>query len=446
MAVNATAVWRVRPAGSNTNGGGFDSGIAGAGTDYSQQNAAQASGTHGTASGTTAFSDTTAANFTSAMVGNALSLSGSGFTTGWYFVTGYTDASHVTLDRSPGTGTAGTWALGGGWADFWTNPLSAGNPVVAGNTVYILGTGMPSVTAGTYSYGPDYTFTGSSINVSGNATAGTVNWVGDPSTPGGGMPLVKYIGSGAWYNPSYSSVQGIWFIAGSSNVTIFGNNAVVAFNVFDQAGYDASLATVVGHVIGNKIFTSVNGSSHNNYAINLTIAYGSSAKYNHIYNCIGGGIQLSGNVIACIERNLITGNYGKGIYVASSNNTNLATIEGNTLDANGGGGLYVANQTTLGNLQIFNNIFSNHTTAGTYAFSVGGGTAAPNNRVSPMHDYNTFYNNASDLSAIGYGAHDSSNTGAAPVTNTANPYNNQPGGDYTLTSSYVSTGFPQTAF
>ena len=53
MAINATAIWRVRPSGNNANGGGYDPGIAGAATDYSQQNAAQASGSAGT-SGTMA--------------------------------------------------------------------------------------------------------------------------------------------------------------------------------------------------------------------------------------------------------------------------------------------------------------------------------------------------------------------------------------------------------
>lgn len=78
MTVNSTAVWRVRPSGSNTNGGGYDAGISGAATDYSQQNAAQASGTHGVTTGSTTFTDATANAFTSAMIGNALYITGTG--------------------------------------------------------------------------------------------------------------------------------------------------------------------------------------------------------------------------------------------------------------------------------------------------------------------------------------------------------------------------------
>src|SRR5271166_746827 len=155
MAVNATAVWRVRPSGSNTNGGGYDSGIAGAGTDYSQQNTAQATGTLGTAAGTTAFSDAGGA-FTAVMIGNALWIaSGAGFTAGAYFITGYTSATAITLDRSPGTGTVANWAVGGAWADPSTRfdtSSSPASPVVAGNIIYVLGSGTPNPASYTYDY------------------------------------------------------------------------------------------------------------------------------------------------------------------------------------------------------------------------------------------------------------------------------------------------------
>ena len=147
MAVNATAIWRVRPSGSNTNGGGYDSGIAGAATDYSTQNSAQASGTHGAGSGTTTFTDSTAAAFTSAMVGNAIKIAGQGF----YFVTAFTNASNVVVDRTLGTFSSASWSLGGGWADYFTNTTSAG-PLVAGNWCLILGSGIPDPSSYTFDY------------------------------------------------------------------------------------------------------------------------------------------------------------------------------------------------------------------------------------------------------------------------------------------------------
>src|SRR5271170_2466310 len=100
MAVNATAIWRVRPSGSNTNGGGYDPGISGAATAYSKQNTAQATGTLGTSTASTTFTDAGGA-FTSAMVGNALWIaSGAGFTVGAYFITAFGSSTSVTLDRA----------------------------------------------------------------------------------------------------------------------------------------------------------------------------------------------------------------------------------------------------------------------------------------------------------------------------------------------------------
>src|ERR1700680_1745544 len=192
MAITATAAWRVRPSGVNTNGGGYDAGIAGAATDYSQQNAAQASGTNGATVGTTDFADVTAAAFTSAMIGNAIYITGAGQTTGFYFVVAFVSAAHVTLDRSPGTGTSATWHLGGGWADWWTNTTAN---IVPGNIVYILGSGTPNPASYTY----DYVSPASFVPVSGNATAGLITFANDPGTPGykappdttGGMPVIQ---------------------------------------------------------------------------------------------------------------------------------------------------------------------------------------------------------------------------------------------------------------
>ena len=57
MAVTATAIFRVRPAASNTNGGGYDGIAYPGGVDYSQQNSAQATGTLGTSTASTTFTD-----------------------------------------------------------------------------------------------------------------------------------------------------------------------------------------------------------------------------------------------------------------------------------------------------------------------------------------------------------------------------------------------------
>src|SRR3990167_7438270 len=84
-ALQADAAWEVRPTnGSLLNGGCYDTG--GAGTDYSQQDAAQLSITDGatTGAGVTTFTSA-AAGFTSVMADNCLHLeSGTNVTPGFY--------------------------------------------------------------------------------------------------------------------------------------------------------------------------------------------------------------------------------------------------------------------------------------------------------------------------------------------------------------------------
>lgn len=139
MALSAAVVWEVRPTvGSDSNGGGFDSSVTSPGTDYSQQDSAQFTGTLGTASGTAAFTDA-GHSFTSADVGNLICIaSGSGFTTGWYTVVSVATGI-ATLDRSPGTGTVAHWALGG--ALLTLQNLINNSVATNGNTYYIKATG-----------------------------------------------------------------------------------------------------------------------------------------------------------------------------------------------------------------------------------------------------------------------------------------------------------------
>jgi hypothetical protein len=221
MAATANAVWRVRPSGSNTNGGGFDCSLSsaatgthgtftgttftdstaaafsagmvgssiaitttgggfdgqylitafinssnitlgtgnpgaplltnltwtvGSGTDYSQQNAAQLSQSApaNTSTATTTLTDTGAA-FTSALIGNAIRVSGTGITTTITFITAVPSGTTLTLQTSPGTtGTTVSYNIGGAWADFWTNTTTTAPTIVSGNTVYILGSGIPN--------------------------------------------------------------------------------------------------------------------------------------------------------------------------------------------------------------------------------------------------------------------------------------------------------------
>lgn len=410
MAVAATAIWRVRPSGSNANGGGFDAAISGAGTDYSQQDAAQASGSAGTASGTTAFSDA-AAVFTAAMVGNAIRItSGSGFTAGWYFVVGYTSATAITLDRSPGTGSAAVWKLGGGWADFWTNCTSSG-PLVPGNTVYILGSGIPNPASYTYDYSPPSYFN----PTSGTDTTGAITFAGDPATPSGGVPCIKT--PGLMFQAIGMIARNLWLVVGGTTFGSYGtfasNSATVTFSVqsvvHDQFGYDVGITGAGANfgisVIGGEVFSSVAKRSTNNNAAVYVGQFAGCAIGVNVHDCIGPGIYNSdmGNVLNCI----IAKNGGYGLYCNDASNDRRRQINaGNTIDGNSGGGIIIQDQTILAGVVCYNNIISNHITAGTYGISVGAGTTTVNDGIKRFVDYNTFYNNTTSYNAISAGAHD----------------------------------------
>jgi len=483
VAVAATAVWRVRPSGVNTNGGGFDcslssaatgsngswatsagtttftdatagafttamvnsainiSGVGqftilsrvdannititpfpawmqqtsnfgsaanwtvGRGTDYSHQNAAQASGTAGTASGTTAFSDVVAAAFTAAMVGNAIYITGTGFTTGFYYVTGFTDASHVTIDRSPGTGTAGTWHLGGGWADFWTNCSSGGANIVAGNTVYILGSGVPNPASYTY----DYTTTTSPqfTPVAGNATTGGLTtFAGDPATPSGGVPCIDSAYGAIFQTSTLCAFNNLWFVcngAANGGIGMINLPTLVRQCTFDENGYNYTYIYQGYDVINCEIFSYVTKSATTTQPA-VMLGNGGTVIGCNIHDCSGNAIvgYIRNKVLNCI----IAKNGGDGIYVSDTSANAPFIIMGNTIDGNGGHGINATTQNSLTSPIWINNVITNHTGVGKYGINVGAGTQAQNDLIKALIDYNTFYNNTANYNAISPGAHD----------------------------------------
>lgn len=186
MAISANSVFEVQTGGNDTNGGGFVTGAAG--TDYSLVAAKRTatgsndSTTDAVAVGTGVITSATAA-FTSAIVGNIISLSGGTGTLaqGWYQVTVFTSATSITVDRNVAAGTGITMNIGGALA---THGMAGGVGLVNGNTLYIK--------AGTY------TITSATINISGGClSTSTILFVeGYQTTRGdlGTAPLLQASG------------------------------------------------------------------------------------------------------------------------------------------------------------------------------------------------------------------------------------------------------------
>lgn len=144
MALSLSTVWEVRTVGSDTNGGGFVTGAAG--TDYSQQNAAQYALTNGVTNGTTTIATVSAA---ADMVGNIVYVAGGtgAITGGWYQITAQSLGVSITVDRSTGltAGTGVTLNIGGALASL---AQMFTNFSVAGMTAYVKATATYSISTG----------------------------------------------------------------------------------------------------------------------------------------------------------------------------------------------------------------------------------------------------------------------------------------------------------
>lgn len=116
MAINASAVWRVRPSGVNTNGGGFDTSIS----SSTGSLGVGVTGSHGswsTTGGTTTFTDATASAFIAGMAtspGTSINISG----VGQFLIRSYVSATQITIQTpNPATsnfGNAANWTIGSG--------------------------------------------------------------------------------------------------------------------------------------------------------------------------------------------------------------------------------------------------------------------------------------------------------------------------------------------
>lgn len=431
MATQATAVWRVRKAGNAANGAGYDPGISGAGTDYSQQDSPQLSLADVACSNTTTVTSATG-GFTAAMIGSAMRVSGGGATAGYYWITARASSTSITVDRSPGTVSGGTGKVGGG-ANL---PSTLASAVVPGNVAYILGSAGNASSYPTSSL--DYTEPSFFTPTSGDTTSGWVKWVADPAGP---MPTIGSPGL-SFYNASWQWWEGL-YVVGTSGAN--GGNGMLnavsgsingcILNTNSQSGL---IGAVVGQgwardceFYGGTTAPTRSAGAHlikpGNYGLAIvgcTLRYGLDCGVSDtggagfvlsdclIYKCAGNGVEYAGSTVPC-------------------------AVLGCTIDGNGGHGIALGASSPVASVmcsRILNNVISNHTGTGKAGISVASGSAALNNSLK-LCDYNDLYNNTSNYSNISAGAHDLA----------LNPqYTNASGGDYSVGTNLRAKGFPGT--
>jgi hypothetical protein len=434
MALSASIVWEVRPSvGSDSNGGGFDPSVTSPGTDYSQQNSAQFSGTAGTAAGTAAFTDV-GHSFTSADVGNLICIaSGSGFTAGWYTIVSVA-AGTATLDRSPGTGTVAHWALGGALLTFQN--LINNSVMPNGNLVYIKNTGNVVLTNFISNLGVQCAFGRPSCfgvigygTTRGDATQATITTSTNSVSLFGGDTMKCY-----FTNIIFSTTAGTPALGftqtGSSFPTLAFTNC--KFTGFTQA-ISASVFT----------FTMINCEVASCTSSTGAISLGTNqvaATFNGCYfhgntgpavTMTNSGNGFNGTLLFTFCVLYLN---GKGIsgQSASNSNTNSAAwvLINCAIVSNTGDGIVMGNSsgTNYCPLTLINCVIENN---GGYGVDIGTAAAASTNSWGPTivnGANNAYRNNTSG---------DRNNFPALPgdVALTGEPFNNISSGDFTLNST-----------
>ena len=422
MAVQATAQWWIRTDGDDDNGGGFDSGISGAGTNYSDQATAQLDLTDlATASaGSTTLTSVTG-GFTPAMIGNCVKIrSGTNVTNGYYFITAYTDTNTVTIDRACDNGggglSGGSGRLGGAFGNVETSvtlqAAGLGNntpsPVIPGNTINIRGSGSDDPAT------PDYYFTSYRNLVQGTTTdkVKVVGYNGRPS-----MQASASQGSITLHNSYQTSFENLKMVAnGATNSNyglLHGGVSTTVINcIFDLAGHDA-LGTTANAI--NCYFKN-SGSASNCRAVQL-IGYNQLVTGNVFDINTTDSIIIGRSAMGTISSNIFKNSGGKGYgptYQYINHSINFINNIFYGLDT----GIEFVQRAA----HSANNIFVNCATA------IEGTINATGHDVY-NHFQNVFYNCANKYSGI------STNDGYGDIILTADPFVDAANGDFNLNAT-----------
>lgn len=403
MSLSSTAVFEVRTTGSPTNGGGFDPGVASPGTDYSQQNAAQFSGTDlASSNGTNGTPTVTSAShsFVSADVGNFIQVSaGSNWTTGIYCITSVSGGGAV-LDRAVGSSaslSSGTWAEGGALAtvanvvSLLSNGFNAALSANGGQTIYMKATASYVLTSvATFNQASSFA---RAVVIRGYTTTRTDNGQVTITTATNSTILFDcgFAGSSlynvVWRNFIFSNTAGTSAVGFNANTSNCGNLMFVncKFIGFTNAilGTSASVSTIATLVMDDCLVTSCSAT----YAVDVD--NGCTFLNCRFSSNTNSGIRSSaGNVVGaiCVRRCIFDGNGASGLALAGSANDTYADVCDNVFYNNTTAGINQLTGKVLATIR--NNIFDSN---GTAILAQSGSSG-----LSGFAANNAFYNNTTN--------------------------------------------------
>lgn len=414
-----TTTWTVTRAQLGTSAIALASGVV-VDNNLARCDTAAFSGTDGTSNASTTFTSASA-TFNPTVVGNYLRLaSGTNGTVGYYRVTAFTDANTITLDRNCSTAamTNGAWKIGGAAANVDTAAIfntgnAIGNKCVAGNVIYIRGSGTRDPSAADYTMTSDYSV------VNGDTTNGYVSLVGEYGRPRLDSNTRTFrFGS---FNVFVSCVVRRTAVGSSANV--FGENFDAYDSVLELANVDVTASSPANFLVSCHVrgHTSKPASSGSAALINT------GARSPLIFGCLiengkSHGVTMPNgpHVVSCLVRNC----KGDGVNTSFSITDHHRSVVGCTLSGNDGHGINITAASDLGKLSIINNLIANHTAASKYAIN-GAGSACKKMQVQVQN--NAFYNNTATYNNL--------DASAGDVTCTSDPFNNSASGDFTLNNT-----------
>lgn len=406
-----TTTWTITRAQLGTTALAAASGIA-VTNELSRCNTAPWSGTDGTSNASTTFTSATA-GFNETVVGNYLYLaSGTNGTVAAYLVSGYTNATTITLDRNCSTGamTNGSFKIGGGWADPYT--VATTTNVKPGNRIYMRASGSGSTSS------PDYSVA-NKTPVAGSATDGFVCYIGE-----NGKPYVKGTSFGvAWNGPIMNYFSNTYYVSGNSGqpygIIWSTGSSVCEDCVFDQNGNDSVAYGGGGDLYRCEIFSSTaNAGAAGTYAaVACANSYSPLRLFDcNVHNAWGDGIsQANLNMEMQILFSVIAKCTGNGITLNSGGNSNLPlNIDHCTIDGNKKDGIYLTATGDIITARIRNCLITNQNQSGKYGINCATGTTAANDRKRLGIGQNWFYNNTSNGNNITVSSAYGDSTGTDP--------------------------------
>ncbi len=432
MATGATAEWWIRTDGDVTNGGGFDSGIASAGTNWSDQAAAHLTFTSLTlAAGTITDVGATGVGV-AGLIGNCFNVPGQGY----YWITAVPTSNTYTVTAGTGATTSFTTQPGKiGGALLHRYDLADGSGTVTapgttsglapGNTIHIRASGSGSVGS------PDYPQTGYATYKSGDTTSGYISWVaynGTPYVVGNGLIV---------FSTNYHKSTGIYFSANGASNGNYGLWGQVSECVFINCTFDANNKAVAGigdggtctnllligcELVGNGT-TSLNG-------LKLT-GYGCKVQNCKIHGWGAWGVFDGANSVQVINCAIYLNTSG-GVSLSSTTGAAINEVIGCTIDGNTGDGVKVATVAAATQVKIVNNNITNN---GGIGLNIAAGSLAAVTAALAFVDYNNVYNNTS-------GPYSSNFAGGAHDLNVDPGYTNASAGQFTPSNNALIAAAP----